>query len=299
MQTVKLPRTICDDLDKRVRRFIWGGSEDTQKIHLIPWETLQRPKSQGGVGVRSARQANSAFLTKLGWIMLTEPNAFWSRVLRAKYCKGRCDIDMFEPKVGMSNTWRGVIDNAKDLCKRMRVAVGNGAKTLLWDHKWAANMLLGNLAIQEIPVEIAGVTVQEMWEERVGWKREIFAPYLQPDILKLIQAHELKNNEYIGDLVYWHKAPKGKFSIKTKLQIIRNESNEFNDIVWDLIWSAPIQQRIRAFIWLACHDRILGNENRYKRHLTDDPKCYICGDAEESTLHILRNCLLLNAYGVR
>lgn len=59
--------------------------------------------------------------------MLTDPNALWSRVLRAKYCKGRCDIDMFEPKMGMSNTWRGVTDNARILCEGMRVAVGNGA----------------------------------------------------------------------------------------------------------------------------------------------------------------------------
>lgn len=58
--------------------------------------------------MRSARQANSAFLTKLGWRILTEPNALWARVLRAKYCKGRCDVDMFEPKIGMSNVWNGI-----------------------------------------------------------------------------------------------------------------------------------------------------------------------------------------------
>lgn len=116
MQTAKIPRTVCDEMDKKVRRFIWGGNEDTRKIHLISWETLQRPKQQGGLGLRSARQANSAFLTKLGWRLLTEPNALWSRVLRSRYCKGRCDVDMFQPKNGMSNVWSGITENARVLC---------------------------------------------------------------------------------------------------------------------------------------------------------------------------------------
>lgn len=50
MQTAKLPRTICDDMDKRVRRFIWGGSEDVKKVHLLSWEVLQLPSSREELG---------------------------------------------------------------------------------------------------------------------------------------------------------------------------------------------------------------------------------------------------------
>lgn len=41
-----------------------GGNEDKRTMHLISWETLQKPRDQGGVGFRSARQANAAFMTK-------------------------------------------------------------------------------------------------------------------------------------------------------------------------------------------------------------------------------------------
>lgn len=74
---------------------------------------------------RSAGQSNTAFLTKLGWRVLTEPNKLWSRVLRAKYCKGRCDIDMFEPKQNMSNVWQGITESAKLVCEGSRTAVGS------------------------------------------------------------------------------------------------------------------------------------------------------------------------------
>lgn len=112
MQTTKIPRTMCDDIDRRTRKFIWGGTKSQRKVHLLSWETLQKPRDQGGLGIRSAWQANSTFLTKLGWRMLVEPESLWSRVLRHKYCKGHSDIDMFAPTKNMSNVWKEITENA-------------------------------------------------------------------------------------------------------------------------------------------------------------------------------------------
>lgn len=130
MQTAKIPRSICDDIDKKTRRFVWGGDDEKRKIHLISWERLQQPFDNGGLGLRSARQINAAFLTKLGWRVLTEPNALWSRVLHNKYCKGRCDLNMFAPKNNMSNVWRGNTENANLIGEGARVATSNGSTTL-------------------------------------------------------------------------------------------------------------------------------------------------------------------------
>lgn len=197
---------------------------------------------------------------------------------------------MFVPKKGMSNVWSGITENAKVLCEGMRMAVGNGARTLFWDHKWATSKPLCELVTQAIPSELAGVTVEELWDKDFGWKWDQFAPYLSTDVLKQIQAYELKADPSIGDLVYWQGTSKGKFSIKSAIRLIRNESESLDEDCWDAIWRTPVQQRIRAFLWLVCHDRILGNANRFKRQMTDDPKCFICGAEEETTLHILRDC---------
>ena len=290
MQPAKLPRAICDDMDRKVCRFIWGGDEDTRKVHLISWETLQRPKNHGDIGIKSTRQANSAFLTKLGWRMLKEPNTLWTRVLRAKYCNGRCDIYMFEPKAGSSNVWTGITENARVLCEGTQVAVGNGLTTRFWEHKWATTAPLISLVVQPLPAEFHEVTVAEMWEEGIGWKWDIFSPYLDSNTLKLIQAHEVHNDPNLGDLYYWGNNSKGQFTIKSAISIIRKDTNEFEDTLWNLVWRTPVQQRVRAFLWLVCHDRLLGNDKRYKRKMSDDSKCYICNAPVESVLHILRDC---------
>lgn len=49
MQTAKIPRTVCDDIDKRTRRFLWGGTEERRGMHLLSWEALQKPKEHGGI----------------------------------------------------------------------------------------------------------------------------------------------------------------------------------------------------------------------------------------------------------
>lgn len=66
MQNAKIPKSFCEDIDRKTRRFLWGGDEDKKKIHLIAWDTLQKPKEYGGLGIHSASQANKAFMTKLG-----------------------------------------------------------------------------------------------------------------------------------------------------------------------------------------------------------------------------------------
>lgn len=100
MQTAKIPRTICDDIDRKTRRFVWGGNEEKRATHLLAWETLQKPRNHGGVGLRSARQANSAFLSKLGWRVLTEPNTLWSWLLEPSIVKGDVISICLNPRRG-------------------------------------------------------------------------------------------------------------------------------------------------------------------------------------------------------
>ena len=35
VQSAFLPKTLCDNIDKKVRNFIWGNSRDGRKLHLV------------------------------------------------------------------------------------------------------------------------------------------------------------------------------------------------------------------------------------------------------------------------
>lgn len=44
MQTARLPRSLCDNIDKRIRHFIWGGMEKERAYSLVSWDTVRRPR---------------------------------------------------------------------------------------------------------------------------------------------------------------------------------------------------------------------------------------------------------------
>ena len=50
MQAAAIPKQTCKEIEKLCRRFIWGQKEGKDKIHLVNWKTLCKPKEEGGMG---------------------------------------------------------------------------------------------------------------------------------------------------------------------------------------------------------------------------------------------------------
>lgn len=62
MQTLLLPVSICDELEKLSRLFLWGGGVGDQKVSLVPWDEICVHKLQGGLGLRKQRAMNQAMV---------------------------------------------------------------------------------------------------------------------------------------------------------------------------------------------------------------------------------------------
>lgn len=46
MQYTKLPRSTCDDIDRRNKSFLWGELEGEKKVHLVSWESVNKSKCE-------------------------------------------------------------------------------------------------------------------------------------------------------------------------------------------------------------------------------------------------------------
>ena len=86
MQCSLLPNRILEGIDRVNRNFLWGSTESVRKVHWVGWGKVTQPKSEGGLGLQSAKGRNTALLTKLNWRFHTEEESLWVRVLKAKYC---------------------------------------------------------------------------------------------------------------------------------------------------------------------------------------------------------------------
>jgi hypothetical protein len=46
MQNTALPSSICNELDRLNRNFLWGSSNERKKMHLVGWEKVCKPREK-------------------------------------------------------------------------------------------------------------------------------------------------------------------------------------------------------------------------------------------------------------
>lgn len=64
MQSTYLPTYLCEEIDKRCRKFLWGDMEGDRHMHTVNWKKICRPKGCGGLGLRSTVHINqTSFMT--------------------------------------------------------------------------------------------------------------------------------------------------------------------------------------------------------------------------------------------
>ncbi|KAK9025335.1 hypothetical protein V6N11_038204 [Hibiscus sabdariffa] len=73
---------------------------------------------------------------------------------------------------------------------------------------------------------------------------------------------------------------------------IHNEVNGIADPCWKWVWKLQVPQRVRVFLWLALHRRLLTNVERTRRHLTSMDHCECCLGGPEDVVHVLRDCFV-------
>ncbi|XP_061361234.1 uncharacterized protein LOC133305091 [Gastrolobium bilobum] len=136
MQTAWLPKTVCNDIEKQTRGFIWGSTRDKRGTHLVKWERMCSAKQLGGVRLRDLRKFNQAFNTKVGFGLLTNKDALWARVLRNKYKLEDGLTPQISKSGSTSNIWRGICASWDNVLEGTRISIGNGRGTRFWYDCW-------------------------------------------------------------------------------------------------------------------------------------------------------------------
>jgi hypothetical protein len=84
----------------------------------------------------------------------------------------------------------------------------------------------------------------------------------------------------------------GNFSIAGMYHALCNYDLNNIDKVWKCIWRLKVPERVRTFVWMVKHGRLLTNERKHRMGLGSE-MCDFCRDHKDTTLHALRDCVLV------
>ena len=131
MQTTWLPKGICDEIEKRIRRFVWGITPDHNAINLVKWDTVKKPSNMGGLNFCDVQNQNYAFLMKVGYHLVCSKDKLWVQVLRDKYkWIGELPSEIY--RRNSSRFWQGVSHFWEAIKQSMCWQVCNGWKVDFW-----------------------------------------------------------------------------------------------------------------------------------------------------------------------
>jgi hypothetical protein len=137
MSCFDLTKGLCVEMSMMICRYWWAQQDKENKMYWLSWETLTKPKSEGGLGFRDLYGFNMAMLARQGWRMLMNPDSLCARVLKACYFPTTSILEA-TPAAGISYTWRSILKGISLLKEGLIWRIGDGESVNIWTDAWLA-----------------------------------------------------------------------------------------------------------------------------------------------------------------
>ncbi|CAN1120274.1 Putative ribonuclease H protein At1g65750 [Linum perenne] len=290
MQTAFLPVSLCDQIDKKIRSFIWGSTDASRKIHNVNWQTVCKPKSLGGLGLRSARDLNRAFLMKIVWGLISRPNDLWASVMATKYFNKESRGFSLKRRKGNSNVWRGVLSVWEEAHNGLQWSIRNGRNTKFWTDVW----LDSGDSLIDFGNNIQGVDPQcyvaDFCLTNGSWDFPKLESCLPHDLVLQVAGMTPPCPNAGDDILVWGLEDNGRFSVKSAYALIKDLRLDDSNGGWQKIWRWQGPNKIKHFMWIVAQGSLMTNAKRERRHIATSNRCDICNGGLEDAGHLFRSC---------
>jgi hypothetical protein len=297
-----IPADVAKRIEKIQRDFLWGGLNDEVKLHLVDWDTVCSPISEGGLGIRNVRKFNQALLGKWLWRFAHEEGAWWRSVLVAKYGASRdgwCSCVISESHgVGL---WKYICMGWNNFKLHFRFNPGVGSRISFWKDVWCGENSLkdtfpGLFSIARFR-EASIADNMERYNGTIQWNI-VFTRLIhdwEVDILASFYncLYSYKFRGVGEDKLWWIPSSKGAFEVRSYYRVL--SSHGPISFPWKGIWRTKAPPRVAFFAWTAARGKILTIDNLCRRGMIVVNRCYLCKSDGESVDHLLLHCEVANA----
>jgi hypothetical protein len=257
---------------------------------LVSWKRISLPKNLGGLGIQTAREANTSLLGKLVWDLVQSTNKLWVSLLSNKYTGGHNTLLASASSIS-SPTWSSII-RAKNILKEgytCRISLGSSS---FWFSNWNPLGHIGNY-VPIIDIHDLHLTVRDVLSA-TGNRTQHLDTNLPLAIENHINNIHTQFNDNIEDALIWSHNKNGTYSAKSGFNWLLNlrdpAADPFPHISWSWIWRIKVLEKFKFLIWLACQNVVPTLSLLHRRNITPSPTCVRCREEDETFLHCVRDC---------
>ncbi|KAF8388634.1 hypothetical protein HHK36_027311 [Tetracentron sinense] len=138
-----LPQAIIGAIEKLFAKFIWAGPEMQRATYKVAWESICRPKVEGGLGIRRISDWNNSSLLKRVWELASKGNSLWALWFRSNIL---WQESIWTIKMRRAPSWcvRSIL-KVRDLAESLIThQIGDGKQSWLWLDPWHPRGVLAN-----------------------------------------------------------------------------------------------------------------------------------------------------------
>ncbi|CAN1762369.1 Putative ribonuclease H protein At1g65750 [Linum perenne] len=259
MQTALLPASICEAIDKEIRDFISGSVEGCHKIHNINWEMVCKPKELRGLGLRSTRELNKAFLMNMVWGIMVNPSFLWAKVIISKCMVRTANSYALARKSVFSTVWRGLVKVWPEVENGLQWSIRDGKNTKFWTDLWMdSGIILIDHALNIQGVNCA-LSVSEVCYADGVWNIEFLYSTQPHDVILQIVRMSVSRPVLGNDTLAWRLEAKGKFSVKSAYLLLKGIQSDAPSSLWHRLWEWKGPNKVHHFFWLSTHNYLMTN----------------------------------------
>jgi hypothetical protein len=296
----KIPETVCKRLDSLINAFWWGHDPGRKKLHMTNWDTITKPKAQGGLGIKKFGPMNKALITKQYWRIKNNPNLLLSKTLKAKYCPNE-ELHSHKPNQKASWIWRNIMgQNNPNLCQAAW-RVGRGYNIPISHPDW---FKIKPNAPQSLQNQLT--TVADLIDHRTAtWKTHlIYQLYENQDVDQILSITlPVVENNAAPDKLVWPHSLNGEYQVRKAYEILTQQdtasrlhpSSNNQTTIWKLLWKTKLPHKILTFTWKLLHHALPTKAELNSRGVHCAMNCIMCNTAIETQEHLFLHCDLSRA----
>ncbi|PKA58228.1 Putative ribonuclease H protein [Apostasia shenzhenica] len=296
-----VPCSVLDCIEKLLRSFLWGGNEDTNTMHYLPWKDVCKPKSCGGLGIHDLRLWRKQLLAKHAAKLLQKDDCIWRDSFIAKYKDRALN---FSAKKGDSWIWRLICLSGSVVHNNLIWLIATGVSVSIWKDPWISTIPLCKWPtyINSNPGDLVS-TVADLLNENT-WNLTRLQQLFGVDLINRILS--IRRLAYVhSDTLVWAKTESSSIPTAALYKAEFHQPNSLESGAW--CWRAKVIPRVQIFVWRMAHNAVPTFQWLFNRKISNSNLCpwgcrqvedlnhisIYCNFLQETRLHISKHFPLI------